>query len=272
MPQGFKSLKIKKVYINKSASMSDEVAVELPLQIMLSYPSPRGQQENNLVITMRTPGEDKYLSLGYLYSEGIISNRDDVISVKVKADDIVVVYLKDGLQTDLKSLKRNDLSTGACGMCGKESLEAIYFPLKKNFSAKLVINNELVFNLPGLLKKEQSLFQKTGGIHASGLFSKDGTFIRMSEDIGRHNSLDKLIGWAICQDNLVLEECILVVSGRAGFELIQKAIVAGIQIMLSVGAPSSMAVAYAETYGLTLIGFVKDQSFNVYSHPSRIQT
>lgn len=217
---------------------------------------------------MRTPGEDQFLAIGYLYAEGIIQSKKEIKSISVD-EDIINVFLKKELKNEQISLNRNDFASAACGMCGKESLESVYFP-KEKISSPVRYDGALIHGLSDKLRREQLIFQKTGGIHASALFSKEGQFLKMAEDIGRHNSLDKIIGWALSEDEFDFSTCMLLVSGRAGFELIQKSIVAGIPLMVAVGAPSSMAIEYAEEYALTLVGFAKKESYNVYTHSERI--
>ena len=266
-------MSVKKFHINKYINeeireMEDLLAVESPLQISLKYLTEQKIIEKDLVITMRTPGQDVDLAIGYLYSEGIIKSYSEVLECSLQ-DNQVTIHLHKMPERALDNIKRNDYASAACGMCGKESMEDVYFP-EESIRSEQSFDIKLVTSLSDKLKPKQALFQQTGGIHASALFDKDGHLMHVAEDIGRHNSLDKAIGWAIAEDEFPLSNSLLLVSGRAGFELIQKTIVAQIPVMVAVGAPSSMAVEYAESYGLTLVGFVKNNSFNVYSGRHRI--
>jgi len=250
---------------------ADHLAVEQALQIVLAYPHTNKVINKDLVITMRTPGDDDVLSAGYLFAEGIIETKGDVSSIEQIDEDRVKVSLTHTLKKSWLEISRSDISTGACGMCGKTNMEGIYLPDNKvSPERSLVFSPNTILSLSEKISKNQKLFEETGGIHASAFFNTDGQLISLYEDIGRHNSLDKLIGDRILKADGKMQEYLLFVSGRAGFELIQKAIVARIQIIVSVGAPSSLAVKYADEYGITLVGFLKNKSFNIYTHPERI--
>lgn len=252
-------------------SKNDHLAIELPLQIILTYPLTNKLINKNLVITMRTPGDDAVLAVGYLHAEGIINKKEDVKSVEQTDVDIIKVTLAIPLKKSQIQLSRSDISTGACGMCGKTSMDGIYLPEKKALpESPFSFNPEKILSLSEKSSQHQRLFEETGGIHASAFFNSEGTLISIFEDIGRHNSLDKLIGDRILKEDTNMSSYTLFVSGRAGFELIQKAIVADVRLLVSVGAPSSLAVQYAKEYGITLIGFLKNKSFNIYTYPERI--
>jgi FdhD protein len=256
----------------------DILAVEEPLEIMLGYGEVNHRQRKTIAVTMRTPDHDFELAVGFLYTEGVIFHKKDVKTVRFVAENRVLVDLDETVNVDLGSLNRHFYTTSSCGVCGKASLEAvaktIYFILEKDVPK---IPQNTIFGLPDKLLAVQQYFNETGGVHASVLFDTvqgtpygDGRVLKAFEDVGRHNALDKLIGWAFQQDILPLKDKILVVSGRASFELIQKAAMAGIPIVAAVGAPSSLAVDLAEENGMTLIGFLKNNKFNVYTGIERL--
>lgn len=251
----------------------DKVAVEEPLEIQLEYSTPNGRMLKNIAVTMRTPGNDKELAAGFLFTEGVIKNKESIREIRQPKGDenTVLVTLKENIQPVLSNVARNFYSTSSCGVCGKASIEAIriisaYAESKDNIS----INSFLLYSLQDHLKKQQQVFEETGGIHASALFDLNGNFIMLREDVGRHNALDKIIGAALMHDQLPLSNCILFLSGRASFELLQKATMAGIKVIAAVGAPSSLAVEMAKEQGITLIGFLKSNKFNIYSGEQRI--
>ena len=226
-----------------------------------------------IAVTMRTPGNDKELAIGFLFTEGIISSKDDIANVTL---DIrcngVTVQLKDHVEVDAAVFSRHSFVASSCGVCGKKTIAAVR--VKRQFAClhdEPVISAELIHKLPGRLRSHQDNFEHTGGIHASCLFDLDGNLIDIKEDVGRHNALDKLIGAELLAGNLPLHNRILMLSGRASFELIQKAAHAGLAVVAAVGAPSSLAVQLAEECDLTLLGFVRDGRFNIYSGAHRIK-
>lgn len=270
MVKGSRQIEIKNWCNETLYDKEDQLAIEQPLQIVLSYPFSNKVINKDLVITMRTPGDDDLLAIGYLHAEGIIKTKEDVKSIEQIDEDTIKVNLTKPLEKSILEISRSDISTGACGMCGKTSMAGIYLPVRENLpESPIQFNPETILTLSEKIVQHQKLFEQTGGIHASAFFDKNGTIVSIYEDIGRHNSLDKLIGDGILKGE-TLSSNLLFVSGRAGFELIQKAIVAGIKIIVSVGAPSSLAVKYAKNYGITLIGFLKNNSFNIYTNPERI--
>jgi len=247
-----------------SSRADDLLAVEEPLEIRL------GQQ--SLSITMRTPGNDVELAAGFLFSEGIVRDISHIRKIENIAQNVVVVEL-DEASAALVQPRRNFLMTSACGVCGKASLE----DLEANACPVLPADNiqiepDVLHGLPDRLREAQNVFDRTGGLHAAALFSLNGQLELLREDIGRHNALDKLIGAALAGDRLPLDKSLLLVSGRASFELVQKALMAGIPIMAAVGAPSSLAVGTALRSGMTLIGFLRNCRFNIYSGSRRILT
>jgi len=264
---------IKKIDAGEITEATDRVAVEEPLEIQLAYSRATGRLQKNIAVTMRTPGNDEELAAGFLFTEGIINNKESIEEIKhISFDENrILVTLYENIQPDLANVSRNFYSTSSCGICGKASIEAIRNI--SNYSKEndtIAINSFVLHDLQDSLKKQQVVFQNTGGIHASGLFSLEGVFIRLREDVGRHNALDKVIGAALIGGELPLSNCILVLSGRTSFELVQKAVMAGIKIIAAVGAPSSLAVELSRETGITLAGFLRDSSVNIYSGHQRV--
>lgn len=266
-------ISIQKLSAGELSETEDSVAVEEPLEIQLVYSSPTGRMQKNIAVTMRTPGNDEELAAGFLFTEGIIKNVAAILEIKRSSTDEnrVLVTLKENIIPVLTNASRNFYSTSSCGICGKGSIDAIktisqYADEKDSIS----INSSVLYPLQDQLKNQQVVFTDTGGIHASALFNIDGNFIMLREDVGRHNALDKIIGAALMKEQLPLNNCILLLSGRASFELVQKAAMAGIKIIAAVGAPSSLAVEMAKENDITLIGFLKSNRFNIYSAENRI--
>lgn len=250
--------------------MNDLVATEEPLQIQINQEG----KTRTLAITMRTPGNDTELAAGFLFAEGIFGNFIEAKQFEQSNDDrnVVTVTLKDAQQIDWRKLERHSYTSSSCGVCGKTSLEQVFnaLPFPESLH-RWTVAPELITTLPDKLKDSQQLFEQTGGIHAAGLFSQAGELLGFAEDVGRHNALDKLIGRQYLNKKLPLEQEILVLSGRASFELIQKAAMAGIRLVIAVGAPSSLAVSLAEDQGITLCGFTKRTGFNCYAYVRRIE-
>jgi FdhD protein len=258
----------------------DVVATEEPLEIRLELDDADGKRaESSISITMRTPGNDEELALGFLYSEGIIRGREDVLIARPCGPpapngliNVVKVELAPGVAVELDRLERHFYTSSSCGVCGKASLEAVAvqgrFDIRTN---ALRIDRRVLESLPEALRSDQALFEETGGLHASGLFDPAGGLVSVREDVGRHNALDKLIGARVQSGALPLTEFGIALSGRASFELMQKAMMAGCPIVAAVGAPSSLAVELAEEFGMTLVGFLKRDRFNVYTRPDRIR-
>jgi len=265
---------IKRVNAGTISDADDLLAAEEPLEIRLEYGEAKKRIQKNISVTMRTPGNDFELATGFLYTEGIIQSNADVVSIKyVKEDNenIVLVSLNEGVTPAIGNLERNFYTTSSCGVCGKASIEAVRTTcnIPDSFD-HLRISNNLIYQLPGLLRGRQDVFENTGGLHACALFDMNGALLLSREDVGRHNALDKLIGAAVNEALLPLDKHILLLSGRASFELVQKAIMAGIKMVAAVGAPSSLAVEMAEEWGITLIGFLRGERFNIYSGAERI--
>ena len=241
----------------------DTLAVEEPLEIRVD-----GQATS---ITMRTPGHDLELALGFLVTEGVVTKPDDIAGAINCADNVVDVSLRTPLADG--SPLRNFYTTSSCGMCGKSSIDAVRTTSPYDVSTDpLVVTADLLTALPTKLREAQRVFDRTGGLHAAGLFDASGELLCLREDVGRHNAVDKVIGWAVQEQRLPLAGTVLQVSGRASFELVQKAVMAGIPLLSAVSAPSSLAVALAEETGLTLAGFVRGASFNLYTGAQRLST
>jgi FdhD protein len=255
----------------------DVLAVEEPLEIRIR--SAQGGPVSSFVTTMRTPGNDEELTAGLLFAEGVVESPADLIALERPADPRIDPELKANVLIGTLSaeafgraagLRRGTVMGSACGVCGKTSIENVIPSDRPPLESPLRVTPELLYELPGRLRERQSVFAQTGGLHAAGLFSPDGTLEEIREDIGRHNATDKVVGTFLMRGQLPLSNRILVVSGRAGFEIVQKAFAAGIPIVASVSAPSSLAVALAETGGVTLIGFLRGRRFNVYANPQRV--
>jgi FdhD protein len=240
---------------------ADLLAVEEPLEIRVdSVP---------LTVTMRTPGDDIDLTAGFLFTEGLLPRLDEVREIRMCDQNVAAVDLKPGHQ--LADGHRNFLTTSACGVCGKDSIESIRLRSVFDVAADPVrVSPALLAALPDRLRQEQRVFGRTGGLHAAGLFRADGTLLALREDVGRHNAVDKVAGWALRAGLLPLAGHILMVSGRASFELAQKAIMMGIPVLAAVSAPSSLAASLAEDSGLTLVGFLRGGTMNVYSGEQRL--
>lgn len=256
----------------------DWVASEEPLEIRLLQHTPQGVDTTSVSITMRTPGHDFELCAGFLFGEGILTTSKDLdmmsYCVEERAEqlyNIVNVQLRQGVTFDATTLTRHFYTTSSCGVCGKASLEALEVRGCQTMPQGLIVPAKLITGFPGRLKQDQRLFEQTGGLHAAGLFDVDGNLLCLREDVGRHNAVDKVIGHALLSEKLPLSDRILVLSGRASFELVQKALVARISIVVAVGAPSSLAVQLAKEFELTLLGFVNEDQFNVYSGAQRLE-
>jgi len=255
----------------------DYVATEEPLEIRVIHGSYDAPVTSKVALSMRTPGNDFELALGFLYSEGVIRSRDDVERVSYCTDpnepqrfNIVNVRLKVGVKFDPSNLSRNVFTSSACGVCGKATLENLKTVCPTKPLGEITLNPSFIASLSEKLKLSQRFFLRTGGVHASALFEQDGSLLLIRDDVGRHNAMDKLIGSLLLEKKLPASNKLVMVSGRASFELVQKAILAGIPVLVAVGAPSSLAVELAQEYNLTLIGFLRDDKFNVYSGFERI--
>ncbi|HEY8782340.1 MAG TPA: formate dehydrogenase accessory sulfurtransferase FdhD [Mucilaginibacter sp.] len=273
-----KQVNVVKVRDTEGIATSDALAIEEPLEIRLEYGLKNNRKVQNISVTMRTPGHDAELAAGFLFTEGIVKNIEDIIGVEhlfiaceENKENIIQVKLAEGFVPHLRNTERNFYATSSCGVCGKSSIDAIRtIAFGQPADNGLIINAELLYRLPDILRDHQQVFADTGGLHASALFNKNGELLLLSEDVGRHNALDKLIGTALRENLFPLDETILLLSGRASFELVQKAAMAGICIIASVGAPSSLAVELAEEFNITLAGFLRNRRFNIYTAAHRI--
>jgi FdhD protein len=262
------------------AAREDLVAVEEPLEIQLSYGRPGGVRAfKSVSVTMRTPGHDRELAAGFLFTEGII---DDCAAIEgwetperarpgPAGGNTLRAVLKEGVRVDLRTMERHFYTTSSCGVCGKTSLEALRTTGRVSLDPERPVwGADVIGTLPAALRADQSIFEATGGLHAAGLFDLDGRLVAVREDVGRHNAVDKLIGSQFLEGKVPLSGYLLLVSGRASFELMQKAVMAGLPVLAAVGAPSSLAVELARQFGATLLGFVGRDRFNVYSGAQRI--
>jgi FdhD protein len=261
----------------------DQLAIEEPLEIRLEYRANGKPQRKSVSITMRTPGHDLELAAGFLFTEGIIAGWDDIKQIRScgpvvngqSFQNIVRVELYPAVQVKTATMDRNFYTTSSCGICGKTSIEAlkIHNPFGehiKNLTSPSVTRT-MLFSLPERLTAQQPLFQQTGGCHASGLFDAKGTLLCLREDVGRHNALDKVLGWALMNNRLPLHHHVVLVSGRASFELMQKSAMGGIPLVAAVGAPSTLAVQVAQAFNMTLVGFLHHQHMTIYHDPGRIE-
>ena len=248
-------------------AINDTLAVEEPLNIRVRA----GASARSVAITMRTPGRDEDLARGFLFTEGVLP-ADVQVATEINKENVVTVTLPAGRSVDWKRLERHSYTSSSCGVCGKASLEQVYaaVPYGEAPGARFQVEAALISSLPAKLRAAQELFEKTGGIHAAGLFDLTGKLLQFAEDVGRHNALDKLIGGSLREGLMPLDQHLLLLSGRASFELIQKAAMAGIGLVAAVGAPSSLAVKLAEEMGITLCGFVRGGGFNAYCGAERL--
>jgi FdhD protein len=280
MPGGsIKNVAIVKVKDAENVSAMDALAIEEPLEIRLEYGPASGRNIQNVSVTMRTPGHDAELAVGFLFTEGIIKNAGEIaasdhsfIACAENKENVILVSLQDGVVPNLRNSERNFYTTSSCGVCGKGSIDAIHTvsSFARQMDDTLTVSAEIIYQLPDVLRAHQQVFADTGGLHASALFNKNGDLLLAREDVGRHNALDKLIGAALNKNWLPLRESILLLSGRASFELVQKAAMAGIAIIAAVGAPSSLAAELAAEFNITLAGFLRNRRFNIYTAAHRI--
>ena len=253
---------------------SDVVAVEEPLEIQLRV----GDRRHTVAITMRTPGNDYELAAGFLHSEGVVIDKVDISRMIYCVDgeherqeyNELAVYLRRETMPDLPQLDRHFFTNSACGVCGRTMLDDLETRSLPPLSTETLVPPKTLAQIPDTLLREQRLFARTGGLHAAGLFDIDGKLVALREDVGRHNALDKLIGWGLLQRRLPFEDQIVVASGRASYELLHKCRIAGASIFCAVSAPSSLAIELAERFGITLVAFLRDATFNIYTHPQRI--
>ena len=272
-------IEIERVSEGSAVRERDEVAIEEPLEIQLCAASVDAAAARSLSITMRTPGDDVDLALGFLYGESIIGGAGDVRTAEFVGpvdeasgrQNTLRVELKPGVEVDLDRLTRHFYTTSSCGVCGKASLDALRIVAAPLGDSPLSVDHTTVVSLAGSLRDRQRVFESTGGLHGAAAFDADGNLVVVREDVGRHNAVDKVVGALLADDHLPAGDLGLVVSGRASFELMQKALVAGMPMLVAIGAPSSLAVRLAREYGITLVGFLRGGIYNVYSGAERLK-
>ena len=271
--------KITKFIKGKLENSEDLISIEEPLEISLKFKDEEKWITKSISITMRTPGHDEDLVRGFLFNEQIIQNVKDIDNIESFGDNVgqyniqnkILVTLNNSQNTNISKIKRDFLTNSSCGVCGKSSLDALEILKKdKTLKSNPKLSKDIIINSPSILRKNQSEFAKTGGIHASGLFSSDGSLISLREDVGRHNALDKLIGDSLINDHLKPNDQFIACSGRLNFELVQKVLITNIGLMIGVGAPTSLAIDLANRFDMTLIGFVKEDSFNIYTNNQKV--
>lgn len=276
MTSKYRTIKYKQ---NKLSNADDLISIEEPLEMIVRYKENNEWKEDSISITMRTPGNDENLVAGLLFNEGIVSNFSEISKIELIGEKVghynlqnkIRVTLSNVKNLDMKHLRRNFLTNSSCGVCGKTSIDSIEVICKKKLNpSKPQIKTSLVTKIPNILRQEQSEFSKTGGIHASALFDASGKPLIIKEDVGRHNALDKVIGYSLENSLFDNDNQFIACSGRLSFELVQKTLMANIGLLIGVGAPTSLAIDLATRFDMTLIGFVKSESFNIYCGEKRI--
>jgi len=271
--------KITKLKKNKFENFEDLISIEEPLEISLKYKEKDNWLTKSLSITMRTPGHDEDLVRGFLFNEQIIQNIKDIKNIESFGENVgqykiknkILVTINNSKNMNISKIKKDFLTNSSCGVCGKSSLDALEIIKKeKTPKSEPKLTNDIIIQSPSILKKNQSEFAKTGGIHASGLFSSNGQLLSLREDVGRHNALDKMIGDSLLNNNLKPNEQFITCSGRLNFELVQKVLMTNIGLMIGVGAPTSLAIDLANRFDMTLVGFVKEDSFNIYTNDQKV--
>ena len=271
--------KVLKYSSNNFEDVEDLVSIEEPLEISLKYKEKNKWIEQTLSITMRTPGNDDDLVRGFLFNEQIVKSINDIDSIESYGDKVgqykiqnkILATLNNSENVNISKIKRDFLTNSSCGVCGKSSLDALeIIKTTKTNASEPKISKDVVIQSPNILREGQSEFSKTGGIHASGLFNGDGKLIALREDVGRHNALDKLIGCALEKKQFDPKNQFITCSGRLNFELVQKVLMTDIGIMIGVGAPTSLAIDLANKFDITLVGFVKRDSFNIYTNNKKV--
>ena len=271
--------KVLKYRSNNTNEIDDSISIEEPLEITIKFKNKETWTENTISITMRTPGNDEDLVRGFLFNERIIEKIEYIDKIESIGENVgqynlknkIIATINNSENVDIDKIKRNFLTNSSCGVCGKTSLDSLEI-IKKDKIVKSLpkIDHEIIMKSPTTLRENQSEFSKTGGIHASGLFSDKGDVVAIKEDVGRHNALDKLIGYVLEKKLLNPSNQFLTCSGRLNFELVQKALMSNIGVLIGVGAPTSLAIDLANKFDMTLVGFVKQDSFNIYSNKERI--
>ena len=271
--------KVLKYKSNNAKNIDDLISIEEPLEITIKFKNKEVWNENIISITMRTPGNDEDLVRGFLFNERIIEKIEYIDKIESVGENVgqyslknkIIATINNSENVDIDKIKRNFLTNSSCGVCGKTSLDSLEVIKKDKILKSLPkVSHEIIMKSPTTLRENQSEFSKTGGIHASGLFSDNGDVVAIKEDVGRHNALDKLIGYALEKKLLKPSNQFLTCSGRLNFELVQKALMSNIGVLIGVGAPTSLAIDLANKFDMTLVGFVKQDSFNIYSNKERI--
>ena len=271
--------KVLKYKSNNAKNIDDLISIEEPLEITIKFKNKEIWNENIISITMRTPGNDEDLVRGFLFNERIIEKIEYIDKIESIGENVgqynlknkIIATINNSKNVDIDKIKRNFLTNSSCGVCGKTSLDSLEIIKKDKIIKSLPkIDHEIIMKSPATLRENQSEFSKTGGIHASGLFSNKGDVVAIKEDVGRHNALDKLIGYVLEKKLLNPSNQFLTCSGRLNFELVQKALMSNIGVLIGVGAPTSLAIDLANKFDMTLVGFVKQDSFNIYSNKERI--
>jgi len=252
----------------------DRVAIEEPLEIRAR---PHGGEETTLAVTMRSPGDDRHLAMGFLLAEGVIANRADIAAIETVRDEAgsalenrLTVRLAPGVTLDVARTSRHVVTSASCGLCGRVTLDALTARISRDPVGVTPLAHEWLTGLGDRLREAQPLFRETGGVHGTALFRAGGDLIAVTEDVGRHNALDKLVGGLVDRDALPADETVVALSGRIGFELVQKALCAGIPTIVAIGAPTSLAIELAARFGMTMIGFLSARRFNVYCGAGRL--
>ena len=276
MNSNYKVIKFNK---NKFEKIDDLISIEEPLEISVKYKDQNKWVANSLSITMRTPGHDEDLVRGFLFNEQIIQSISEIDKIESYGDKVgqyniqnkILITLNNSKNINISKIKRDFLTNSSCGVCGKSSLDSLEIIKKeKTFKTEPKLAKDIIVRSPSILRQNQTEFSKTGGIHASGLFSSDGKLISLREDVGRHNALDKMIGNALNKNQIDPKTQFVTCSGRLNFELVQKVLMTNIGLMIGVGAPTSLAIDLANRFDMTLIGFVKEDSFNVYTNNQKV--
>jgi FdhD protein len=278
MKPNVQSVATLKVSSGISSVEPDLVVTEEPLEIRVGYGRENAREQFTLSVTMRTPGHDQELCIGFLYTEGIIQRKEDVLRAEYCIDqqlpdakeNVMRVELAPEVEFNPSRFSRNFYTASSCGVCGKASIESLTITCQTLKNIDTIITSSILYNLPAKLQGSQPVFEHTGGLHASALFNLSGKILYLREDVGRHNALDKLVGSLLLNGVLPANDTVLLLSGRISFDLIQKAVRAGIPIVAAVGAPSSLAIKLAVEYGVTLVGFLKDDKFNIYTERHRV--
>ena len=271
--------KVLKYSSKKFENVDDLISIEEPLEISLKYKEQDKWINQTLLITMRTPGNDEDLVRGFLFNEQIVKSINDIESIETygnkvgqyKIQNKIIATLNNSENINISKIKRDFITNSSCGVCGKSSLDALEIIKQTKTNAnEPKISKEVIIQSPKVLQESQSEFSKTGGIHASGLFESNGKLIALKEDVGRHNALDKLIGCVLRENQINPKNQFITCSGRLNFELVQKVLMINIGILIGVGAPTSLAIDLANKFDITLIGFVKRDSFNIYTNNKKV--